>query len=349
MANKDNIMEFPDGGAIEEEAAVWALRFDGGPLTVEERAKFSAWLKQSTIHRDAFERISATWNAADALEDYNLIDPLEDVSPPFRRSGRSLSLVGAIAASLLFVVIAGASLTGHWPQPMQSEEFQTAIGEQKTVALIDGSRMLLNTDTELRVDIADRSRTIQLLRGEAHFEVAADAKRPFRVYAGRGFVEAIGTAFTVRVRETDVEITVAEGIVEIFAQDEGSNTGAGSAIIEAGPAYRSLTVLTVNESAVFHDAVERREKLDQAAIGRKLMWREGFLAFSGDALIDVVSEMRRYTDVRIEIADPALAAMPIAGSYEAGNIDGMFESLEFVYGIKAVERAPRHVVLQKDV
>ncbi len=148
------------------------------------------------------------------------------------------------------------------------------------------------------------------------------------------------------MRDNDVEVTVAEGVVELFTQQDTSAPQLGEKT--TSPQWRSLTALSVNESAVFDKGISHREKLDKSTLKQKLMWRDGFLAFSGESLADVVAEMSRYTDLEISIADPDLRDMPIAGSYEAGNIQGMFDSLERAFGIKAERDVDGRVVLSRE-
>ena len=348
MTGKGNIVEFPEADTIKEEAALWVMRLDSGALAAEERAELKAWLKRSARHQEAMNEAAAVWGGADMLEQYNLIDPLQDEAPGVWRLPRRFAIAGAMAASFVAAFAVITLQGGFWGGDVQTETFRTAIGEQRTIALIDGSTIALNTYTEAAVEITRRKRTIRLLRGEAHFEVAAEPGRPFRVYANQGLVEAVGTAFSVRLRETDVEVIVVEGVVELFSQGERIETDSAPPSSDPAFAYRSLAALTVNESAVFDERIERREKLDNAVLERKLMWRDGFLAFSGETLAEVVGEMSRYTDIEIEIADPALGATPIAGSFEAGNIQGMFDSLEKVFGIKAEIEAPTRVRLVRE-
>ena len=344
MTSKNSIVEFPEADAIKHEAALWVMRLDSHSLTSEERAELTSWLNRSPIHRATMEQMAAVWGAADLLDEYNVIDPLENEVPRIWSPSRRISALGAIAASVLIAFIIAVTQFGPDSGPIQKETFRTTVGEQKTVTLIDGSTMILNTNTAAEVSI-DRGRMVRLLSGEAHFDVAKEPERPFRVYAAKGLIEAVGTAFSVHIRGDDVEVIVTDGIVEVFSQRDRTQTQAGQLAVDSVPEYRSLAALAVNEIAVIDKEIERRERLDSATLERKLMWRDGFLAFSGESLAEVVNEMSRYTDIQIEIEGASLSAMPIAGSFEAGNIQGMFDSLEKVFGIRAETETPMRVRL----
>lgn len=341
MATRENIIEFPDNAVIEEEAAAWIIRLDSDDVTPEMIASLKRRMRKSPRFEEAFTRLAAVWADADRLAAYRLVDPLP--AEPRAAASWSRFIGGAIAACLLLSVGAIVLNTSHFWVPTEQLTAETAKGERREISLVDGSVVVLNTDSEVHIDIDRRSRTVILESGEAHFSVAKDPDRPFRVFAAGGIVEAVGTAFTVRLIDKEVDVTVEEGIVEVFRRT-GENSQA-QLQQEDPDSWISIAALSVNERAVFDDQQERREQLEKSALARSLMWRDGFLSFSGDPLKDVVEEMRRYTDIDIRIEDEAIATLPISGSFEAGNVRGMFESLERAFGIVAVEQSSNTVIL----
>ena len=127
-------------------------------------------------------------------------------------------LVGAIAASVMVVAGVTALYDAGMFTEAQPTHFLTQVGEQKTIALSDGSTVILNTDSVLDIELTENSRIMRLTQGEAHFDVAPNPDRPFLVYAGDGIVKAVGTAFTVYLRKKAVEVTVSEGVVALIAR-----------------------------------------------------------------------------------------------------------------------------------
>ena len=95
--------------------------------------------------------------------------------------------------------------------------YETRIGEQNSITLVDGSVIQLNTDSHIQVNYEKNQRSIVLMAGEAHFEVAKDPSRPFVVKAGDGMVRAVGTAFTVRINPEALKVIVTEGKVALAA------------------------------------------------------------------------------------------------------------------------------------
>jgi len=316
---------------------------DSDDVTPDMIASLKERMRKSPRFEEAFTRLAAVWGAADRLAAYRLVDPVPE--EPWAAASWPRFIGGAIAACLLLTVGAILLNTSHFWVATEQFTAQTAIGERREVALVDGSIVVLNTDSEAHIAIDRRSRTVILESGEAHFAVARDPDRPFRVFAAGGVVEAVGTAFAVRVVDKEVGVTVEEGIVEVFRRT-GENSQA-QLQQEDPDSWTSIAALAVNERAVFDDEQERRENLEQSELVRSLMWRDGFLSFSGDPLADVVEEMNRYTDLDILIEDEAIATLPISGSFEAGNVSGMFESLERAFDIVAVEQSGNTIVLSR--
>src|SRR5262249_47175706 len=113
--------------------------------------------------------------------------------------------------------------------------YSTPVGGIDNVALADGSRMTLNTDTRIRVALTETERRIELDKGEGFFEVAKDPSRPFVVYAGNKRVVAVGTKFSVRRENDDVEVIVTEGRVRLGQQSFLPSTAReGSSAASAG-------------------------------------------------------------------------------------------------------------------
>jgi transmembrane sensor len=106
-----------------------------------------------------------------------------------------------------------------------------------------------------------------------------------------------------------------------------------------------LARLTAGQTAIVDQHVETIHQLAEAEIKRKLAWREGVLVYSGEPLSEVIAEVSRYTDIHIEIADPALAERPVAGYFPVSRIEGLFQSLELNFGIHVEHVDSTHVRL----
>jgi len=270
----------------------------------------------------------------------------------------------AIAASVLglALLIPQFFLPGFNQVENPNGLYSAAIGEQSSLKLADGSSVQLNTNSQIKVEYTEHHRNIHLIQGEAHFTVAKNKDRPFRVYAGEGRVEAIGTAFTVYLREWDVEVLVTEGEIELAAQaptEERESIpgveGLGGKVPEfylAIPVER-LGSLEAGEGATIivsqrgdgksTPIAPKLESMDSKTRTRRDSWRTGLVLFAGDSLEDVVREISRYSPVSIEIVDPVLKKIRIGGQFRVGDIESMFDVLETNFDLEVTLLSNRHV------
>jgi len=297
---------------IDAEAADWAARIDRGDLPPEQDALFQAWLAQDVRCLGAYGRMRAlalTSERARALgPDF---DPAAftpaSVSAAVWPRRRLLQWGGAIAATALF------GIGGTWQVLRQRGRFVTGKGETKVVALKDGSVVTLNTASEIQVSYSDSVRSVELVQGEALFDVAKNKSRPFVVTAGDTNVRAVGTSFTVRRLETaPVQVLVQEGVVEVFKPA----TGAAPVRVAA------------NSMAEAPEAAPIAAKLVPVAqVHRQIAWQKGQIAFEGETLTQAAAEFARYSDTRIVIQDPALAKEEIAGLFKATDPVGFAQTI----------------------
>jgi transmembrane sensor len=203
----------------------------------------------------------------------------------------------------------------------------TRVGETKSLMLQDGSRIQLNTDSAIAVRFTPEAREIELLAGEAAFEVAHDAQRPFRVHARAGTSTALGTIFQVRMSSEGARVTVTEGRVRV-------QNGAQSTEIRAGEQldYRRA------------DLLGRAIGVDIEAASA---WRRGRISFIDEPLGEVVKELDRYHRGRIILSDPVLASVPVSGVFETADPLAAVQAIERNLGLHA-RRFTDYIVVLND-
>lgn len=349
----DNIVHLPDDETLALEAASWLTVLGRDHVSDEEFAKFNAWLRQSDRHQQAFDRFSALSAEMPLLKELDDIAEatIQEVPPPILPFAPVLGRrqVMGIAASLVAITAVGTSVHLLQNRALTEElTLATTMGQQRTLTLSDGSTVQLNTDSEVAVAFTRQERTLRLIRGEAHFDVAPNTRRPFKVYAADGLVQAVGTAFTVRLRpDRLVEVTVEEGRVALAAlSPPATDTPAPApAVPPTAPPTEALAQLTAGQTAGFRDQVEHLAQMPAPALKRKLAWRQGVLAYAGEPLADVIADIGRYTDLRIDAPDPAVRARPVAGYLPIKDVETSFESLVINFGLKVEWIAENHVVL----
>jgi transmembrane sensor len=334
---------------IEEEAAAWVWRLDDSAASDEVRRAFADWISRDTRHRPAYDELNKLWRSLDALaeaESEEKIATLAAAQVPQRRTKRAAPrrygrtrrfVASAIAASLLL-----AAVGVYWFHSSNEEQtLATAVGQQLSAKLADGSMVDLNTNTIIETKFQTRRRDIELRKGEALFKVAHDTQRPFYVHAGNTIVRAVGTEFNVRLRDGDeVEVTVAEGRVEVVSGDSSSTIIAPSDAAPVKPkAAAHETTLDVGQRLSTKDAAAPVETINPVRLRNALAWREGAIVFDGERLSRAVEELNRYTDMRLVVTDPSIADLRIGGRFSATDVDDFLRALSRVLPVQT-RRAP---------
>lgn len=325
------VTQFPSAQQIEAEGCAWIAQLDGSSPTKEDLDAFREWINRSPRHRQEIKRLSVLWSDLNILTE--LAVPLRE---PERKSGGGFRLRSAAIAAIAVVGIAFGVTYALWRAPSDDQAasltYSTLVGKQESVALADGSHVVLNTDSRIQVSYSAERRMVHLLHGEAYFEVAHNPNRPFLVYVGANIVRAVGTAFTVRIKEHDVEVVVSEGTVELSSMTDMAGSAPGGTV--AKTQATKLVAISAGQRATFNKEVESIQTIEAPEVTRRLSWREGVLSFSGEPLEQVVEEVSRYTPITIVITDPAIRNIKIGGYFKAGETDAMFEALETSFGVR---------------
>jgi len=321
---------------VQQEALEWRLRHEEGQLSGSEREAFAVWLAASEQHERAYHGLEKFWTASGGLDGHpgygRLLRESEADVYRHRFSRR------ALAASLAAVVVGLGSWGGYktlGPKPLVDQSFRTAVGQQATVTLPDGSQVTLNTDTVLRTQADHDRRLIFLDKGQAFFKVAKDKRHPFIVAAAGRTVTAVGTEFDVRVDRGELKVVLVEGKVRVQAAPSARPHGVSPG---AGPRAAPMTTdMSAGSELVARDDSEWR--LAPTDVDQETSWLKGQLVFAGAPLSEVVDEMNRYSTRKIEIEDPALATRRVGGNFSPGDVQGFAKILEAA-GIATVREQP---------
>ena len=367
-----NVFDFSDKNSIADQAANWILRFEReGGLSAYEKDQLAAWLDQDSSHYEHFERLANVWSDANVLTELAVPIPQEVSFFDWLFNPAISTKLRLAAATMIMLFVVGVSAFIAMKQPIQSNGFvYTDVGDQKTINLADGSIIKLNTHSKARIEYSEDYRNIYLLRGEAHFIVAKNKRRPFRVYAGDGRIHAIGTAFSVYLKDGLVDITVSEGRVGIASIEEpradiGSGKVNDKTIYKsinnkdlkplAPPSTKALGTLQGGEAGIIVSQLDENEnkthtfdqlkEITELEVANRIAWTNGVLVFSGEPLNDVVKEISRYTKVSIEFAEPELEQIRIGGNFPVGETETMFSSLETSFGLQVTRLSSDRVLI----
>lgn len=324
---------------IEERAADWLARRAGGSWSASDELQLAQWLQASTAHKVAFLRLEAAWSRANRLKALGAGLPPGRIPAPgqWRRRPQSPLPGGvsryfrplSLAAGVLLVLALGA--VGYlWPTGGPS--FRTAVGAVVAVPMSDGSKITLNTDSQIRIAVTETERRVNLGRGEAFFEVARDPSRPFIVVVdGDCRIVALGTKFSVWREANEVRVAVTEGRVRV-------ERGDGEALDEPAAEVAAGSVAHAGDAGV----LVQHKRLSE--VEEDLSWRRGFLFFHDVPLTEAVAEFNRYNREKIVIASPAVAAVRIGGNFRSTNVAGFVRLLQDGFSIHA-ERRGEQIVL----
>ena len=311
---------------ISERAARWAVRVDAGSLCPDQQRELDAWLAADARHLGAYVRACALWVDFDrlaALHGHVTDTEFTTATLPRRR---------LLAAAIAAVTIIGGGLSCYMLRD-GSERYASGTGEMRRIALSDGSRLLLNSQTEVIVRLTQQRRDVQLVRGEALFEVAHDSARPFIVQAKNAQVRAVGTAFAVRVEGVRVKVTVTQGVVEVIDLKATSPQDRGV----SGRSDVGVMRVAANERAIIAPTrVTEVEAIAPAEADRELAWREDLVSFDGETLEQAVSEINRHNRRQIVIDDSRLASMSVVGVFRASDFEGFAAAAAAALNARAV-------------
>jgi len=313
---------------IDQQAARWLAARDAGAQSPADEATFSQWLEADIRHRVAFLRLQSAWERCDRLTELRPLD--RQVNAELLRDKRvrpARPFTFAVAATVVVALLAGFFIV---QAQLGWKHYETPIGGLARIELEDGSVIHLNTNSEIRVRQGSRKREVRLLRGEGRFQVAHNAARPFIVTAADTAVRATGTAFAVRLRDSEhIDVLVAEGSVAI-ASDSAS---------QAPP-------LRAGEAAVVADHHVSVSRMEAQQMERRLAWTSGRLQFRGESLGDAVGEFNRYNRRQLRIADASLAQLRVGGTFSATDPDSFAAALASAFNLRIDPSQPDAIVLQ---
>ena len=328
--------------SIPDQAAHWWVVFRHGDASPAEKREFSEWvaraperveasLRVARVHA-ALSRSDVRWpdTSAEALIRDAKAAPEETVFPmplrPVRNAEPRRHFMTPIALGLAATLLVAVFIS--WVAWSRPEQFQTKVGEQRSVLLADGSRVTLNTASTIEVRMRADRRIIDLLKGEALFEVAHDAQRPFDVRVGNVVVRAVGTRFDVDRRATRTVVTVVEGRVAMVATSVLPVLSAGDRVVVDGAGSGKL---------------QHGVDLTEATA-----WTQRQLVFRHRPLGEIAEEFSRYNVGRIEIRSPALREQEVTGTFRSDDVASFVAVLAGIPGVHVASDGSGGYVVNAD-
>ncbi|MDP3749280.1 MAG: FecR domain-containing protein [Phenylobacterium sp.] len=327
----------PDLGRLVE-AAAWRVRLAEAGL--EGSDALEAWLARDPANEAAWRRVQQPWDEIgdlatapelmvvrrDALDRARRHSRARWIGPTF--TPRRIAGAATIAATLALAIVA---LWG----PAQPTVYETSLGERRVVRLDDGSRVALDSTTRLKVRFTKDARTLDLVRGQARFDVAKDVTRPFSVRAGHQTIVATGTIFSVDLLGPRVLVTLIEGRVSVVEAPPRRLL----AIERRAPPSKSIELRVGDRLVAKASADGATAEVEQVSLDKATAWESGQLVFEDEPLSAVAERISRYTSSPVIVKDRDAGALRISGVFTAGDLPTFVDTVTHYLPVEAASRA----------
>jgi transmembrane sensor len=339
---------------ISEEAAEWLVEFRTGPVSTGVRKEFDAWVRASPEHLRAFIEMAVLWRESGALDPQRRLDVEElierdrcdsklvdlashratgeaavaaacsgrDAPPRAIHEGhqaakqpvRWFSQAGrlAVAAALFGALLGGALLL---EQIHSAQTYSTGVGERRPVHLPDGSTVLLDSRSSLRVDFTAATRQVELVYGQALFSVVHDPQRSFLVRAGASVIRDIGTQFDVKQRADDTVVTVVEGRVAVLARPPTALAAVTPRSADPRSGYRAEPVLVSAGEQVDMLAGDLSPRLVHVSVDSVMAWTRNQVVLESATLAEAAREFNLYSNRKIVVEDRGAPPLRLSGVF----------------------------------
>ncbi len=323
-------------GELEQAAASWVFRREAG-LTATEQAEFERWQAADPRHVAVLARHDRVWAALARPRENGQADYFLD-QLAVRATRRRYRRLGAFGALGIILMAGGIAWRGQQTADAPATARALVISPPKQT-LPDGSIVELNARAKIAVNFSATARRVLLNGGEAHFQVAHE-NRPFVVTAGGVEFRAVGTAFTVQIAGTQVEVLVTEGRVAV--EKSAANPPPDvPRLPPLPPAMITLATVAAGNRMVVALAPEALAPAPAPTavatdeMAERLAWRVPKLDLSETPLAEAVAMMNRHNRVQFVIDDTGLARLPVSGLFRADRMEAFVRILEANFGVKA--------------
>ncbi|MBO9100975.1 MULTISPECIES: FecR family protein [unclassified Rhizobium] len=303
ISRKENCRD--EDANVSRCAAEWFARLLDESATANDRASFRAWLERSPEHVKAYSELERLWQGASALPEVQ--------APPSIKRRNLLKSGGA----LLVLATAGLSATAYLRSV--AADYRTGVGETARITLPDGTVAELSTATAISLNFTLGQRQVHLLEGEAFFTVAPDMQRSFVVDCGLLRSVALGTQFSVGMREEGIVVAVAQHSVRVSSPTQEQLVKEGQSVLYA------------------RNRISSPVRMDD---GSQLSWRDGKLVFISTPFENVVTALSRWRHGKMIVMDRALARRPVSIIVDVRRAGRILENLENGLPIRIASYSP---------
>lgn len=353
---------------IALEAAQWFVSNREGTLAPGQAQAFMQWLQASPQHVAEYLEVAAIAGYASgaakrdpvALEDLlvqlqaegNVVGlEANDAASAFPgpagfkaarrtahvRSRRSRLAWGAGIAALLAVATVGTLLSWSLGRT-DVRSYATAHGQQGEWTLPDGSLLRLNSESAATIRFDRSRRQVEVVHGQALFDIAQQPARPFEVRAGSHLIEDVGTVFDIYRQAGETTVTVVEGRVQVWNRREGMSRRARAQSVPLADLRAGQRARISASGDVARSRVDAR---------KAVAWAREEIVFENEPLAAVVAEFNRYSRVQVRIGEEAIGDLAVSGTFGIHDEDTFRAFLDSLPGVHAETTADGVIVRRR--
>lgn len=312
---------------IKDCAVDWLERSEREEFSEADGHDLEEWLAESTSHRVAFWHAKSAWQRAERLQ---ALRPRDSMAEQYRETRRGWSILVRSAAAVMVIGLSGA--VSLWMSRSHERTLATAHGEREVASLADGSKIELNTDTEVRLDVRAGQRKVELLHGEAYFQIAHDSANPFTVIAGDHRIRDLGTKFLVQKSAAELRVSLLEGKAQVESVNQRDQ--------------RKPIVLKPGDIAMVNASGTSVSRKPLQELSDDLAWRHGGLVFHNATLAEAVAQFNRYGTVKLIVADPNASKLTINGAFRTTGAENFAGVAREIFGLR-VEHRDSDIILSR--
>jgi len=340
---------------IYEEASDWIVKNREGDLDAIAKRRFDDWLRESPQHVRAYLEMSSIWEGVSSLDPNRNVGAEEliararaqDSVVPYPRPSAPRASLARVARRVRWHAFAASialATAGAWFYS-ERNTYSTGVGEQRSIVLTDGSTIELNSRSRVRVRFSAAERDVDLVDGQALFQVAKNPARPFVVHSDATLVKAVGTQFDVYRKPAGTMVTVVEGRVAVMPESEGSQETGSASTQERKTAQPVSVLVSAGEQLLVTQATVTPPK--RANVAAATAWTRRNLVFESSSLSEVAEEFNRYNSRPLVIKNPQqLADFHVSGVFSSVEPGLLLRFLRTQPGIE-VEETDKEIRISK--
>lgn len=343
----DNIVKLFSKDELPLEFYEWLMRMEDDNFSEEDKAELKEWAAKNPEFASHFPAGSGFLELAknSVFEKPSSLGETSSVEPTISRNWFAEYRTIAAAVALVMVSAASYAYMNMTPavETVQMARYETLVGQNKTALLEDGTKVHLNSQTKILVRYSESSRIVEVLKGEAYFEVAKNPARPFTVKSDNMSVRAIGTIFNVEyLPRQKSAVTLIEGSIEVmqnYGQRKISSVILNTVGDQASVKSASLSSRNPLQNGIY---------VTQAKIDNVISWRSGVLIFTGEKLSTALYKMNLHSEHQITLKGSYLLNKPVFGVFTMGDWQQSLKAILSQYPLKIEETLENETILITD-